>query len=66
MQETMKGCETFGDLGWGDRRYILQGAISGVKYGEMRSSFSTIALSNYSSQRMASTHGRAAYFTGHR
>jgi hypothetical protein len=60
------GCETFGDLGGGDRRYILQGVVCGVKYGEMRSGFSTIALSNYSSQRMASTHGLEAYFTGHR
>jgi hypothetical protein len=57
MQETMKGCETFGDLGWGDRRYILQGTVGAVKYGEMRSSFSTIALYNYSSQRMDGTHG---------
>jgi hypothetical protein len=23
------GCETFGDLGWGDRRHALQGALGG-------------------------------------
>jgi hypothetical protein len=46
------GCETFGDLGWGDRRYILQGVVGGVKYGEMRSGFPTVALYNDSLQRM--------------
>jgi hypothetical protein len=25
----MKGCETFGDLGWGDRLHTLQGAVGG-------------------------------------
>jgi hypothetical protein len=30
-------CATFGDLGGGDRRYILQGLVCRVKCGEMRS-----------------------------
>jgi hypothetical protein len=53
----LKGCETFGDLVGGDRRYILQEVVGGVEYGEMRSSFPKVALSNYSSQRMDGTHG---------
>jgi hypothetical protein len=36
----LKGCETFGDLVGGDRRYILQEMVGGVEYGEMRSGFS--------------------------
>jgi hypothetical protein len=30
-------CETFGDLGGGDRHHTLQGVFGGVKYGEGRS-----------------------------
>jgi hypothetical protein len=29
MQETLKGCETFGDLGGGDRHPTLEGAVGG-------------------------------------
>ncbi|NJK52120.1 MAG: hypothetical protein HC936_03575 [Leptolyngbyaceae cyanobacterium SU_3_3] len=47
-----EGCETFGDLGGGDRSYSLQGVVGGVKYGEMRSGFPKVALYNNSLQRM--------------
>jgi hypothetical protein len=62
MQETLKGCETLGDLDGDDRRYILQGVVGRVKYGEMRSGFSTVSLSNYSLQRMDGTHGPSCLF----
>jgi hypothetical protein len=28
-------CETLGDFGGGDRLYTLDGAVGGVKYGEV-------------------------------
>jgi hypothetical protein len=45
-------CETFGDLGGGDRHHALQGVFGGVKYGKMRSGFPKVALYNDSLQRM--------------
>jgi hypothetical protein len=41
-------CETFGDLGWGDRHHALQGVVGGVKYGKVRSFFIQVALYNQS------------------
>jgi hypothetical protein len=34
VQGAMKGCETLGDFGGGDRLHTLQGVVGGVKYGE--------------------------------
>jgi hypothetical protein len=52
------GCETFGDLGWGDRHHTLQRLVGRVKYvKEKVIGFSKVALYNYSLQRMDETHG---------
>jgi hypothetical protein len=59
-------CGTLGDLGGGDRLNTLHGVVGGVRYGEMRSGFPKVALSNYSLERMDETHGLEAYFTSHR
>jgi hypothetical protein len=51
-------CETFEDLGGGDRLHTLQRLVGGVKYvKEKVIGFSTVALYNYSLQRMDGTHG---------
>jgi hypothetical protein len=44
-------CETFEDLGGGDRHPTLQGVFGGVKYGEGRSFFIQVALYNKSLHR---------------